>query len=158
MFNVDNGRGSQAAVDQLLKNADECYKPVSSKISRVTAESTFNIDRKQTFKMMVWLVAYYEFFITKKASKITSQEIGSQLKPYLKEEGVIKIIQCFLYPKFLVQCQESPLPLREDATLLEVLPNGRVKQIQREGSDKVDPLFELFLPPRLAKRALQAHL
>ena len=41
--------------------------------------------------------------------------IGQQLKPYIKEEGVIRLIQSFLNPHFLIQNKESPIPLREDA-------------------------------------------
>ena len=69
MLQIDESRGSQAAVDQLVDVAEKCIsKPKMSK----PHDAMKNIDRRQAFKMMVWLVTYYDFFFPKRTSQPVS--------------------------------------------------------------------------------------
>ena len=47
--------------------------------------------------------------------------VGKQLKPYIKDEGVVRLIQSFLHPRWLIENKESPMPLREDAQVIEFI-------------------------------------
>ena len=47
--------------------------------------------------------------------------VGKQLKPYIKDEGVMRLIQSFLHPRWLIENKESPMPLREDAQVIEFI-------------------------------------
>ena len=71
--------------------------------------------------------------------------MGDQLAPYLQEEGYIRLIRCFLNPKLLLSNPESPNPLQEDTPVLELVPGGGHRRIERRGK-KIDPLHQLFMP------------
>ena len=61
---------------------------------------------------------------------------------YLQEEGYIRLIQCFLNPKLMIQRKEAPNALTEQQ-VLELGPDGRPQVIQRQGT-QVDPIYQLF--------------
>ena len=63
---------------------------------------------------------------------------------YLREEGYIRLVQCFLHPSLMVHRKESPNPLTEQH-VLELGVDGRPQVIQRQGT-YVDPLYQLFVP------------
>ena len=71
--------------------------------------------------------------------------VDGTLLPYLKEDGYIRLIQCFLNPGLMLQREESPNPLRDDETVIELTADGRHRPVQRDG-EKADPLYELFVP------------
>ncbi len=124
-------------------------------------------DMRLCFRMMVWLTAYYEFYDKKVCSiavcsmavchvmvpmavpQIKSETlcyvVDGQLLPYLKEEGYIRLIQCFLNPGMMLQVEESPNPLRDDEQVIELTREGGHRPVQRQGV-KVDPLYQLFVP------------
>lgn len=63
---------------------------------------------------------------------------------YLREEGYIRLIQCFLQPNLMLRCEESPNALAEQQ-VLQLGPDGRPKVMPRPGK-QVDPLHQLFVP------------
>ena len=63
----------------------------------------------------------------------------------LKEEGYIRLIQCFLNPDLMLNRPESPNPLADDQQVLELVPGGGAKPIKRRGQTKEDPLHSLFV-------------
>ena len=95
----------------------------------------------QAFKMIIWLVTYYEFFVKnvqisiiiilvdfadyidnyvflmfdisffQEHSQALSRVVGEQLKQYIKDEGVVKLIQGFLLPEKLNVQREQPFKL-----------------------------------------------
>ena len=71
--------------------------------------------------------------------------MGGQLSTYLREEGYIRLIQCFLNPQLMLCHPESPNPLREDTPVLELVAGGGHRTLERRGK-KVDPLYQLFMP------------
>ena len=66
--------------------------------------------------------------------------------PYLREEGYVRMIQCFLLPELMIRREEAPNVLREDEAVLELTPDGRHRPIKRRGNE-MDPVYELFMPP-----------
>ena len=124
------------------------------------------VGKSHCFRMMVWLCAYYDFYNEKVyqchsqfvphlcsytcyPSQITSELLcnmmGNQLAPYLQEEGYVRLIQCFLNPKLLLSHPESPNPLQDDTPVLELVPGGGHRRLER-GGKKIDPLYLLFMP------------
>ena len=67
------------------------------------------------------------------------------MSPYLKEEGYIRLIQCFLCPDLMLNRKEVPNVLREDQPVLEFTLDGRPRPIRR-GGNETDPVHDLFLP------------
>ena len=63
---------------------------------------------------------------------------------YLREEGYIRLIQCFLHPSLMLERKESPNSLTENE-VLELGPDGKPRVIQRGGT-LVDPIYQLFMP------------
>lgn len=63
----------------------------------------------------------------------------------LKEEGYIRLIQCFLNPDLMLNRPESPNPLTGDQQVLELIPGGGARPIQTRGQAKEDPLRNLFV-------------
>ena len=55
-------------------------------------------------------------------SQLLCNAMGSQLATYLREEGYICLIQCFLNPQLMLCHPESPNPLSEDTPVLELVP------------------------------------
>ena len=67
-------------------------------------------------------------YLLQKSSKFLYEVVGKHLsKDYIKDEGVMKLIQAFLCPKHLIKSPES-------STLVD----------HRE--KKLDPLYNLFMP------------
>ena len=73
--------------------------------------------------------------------------MSGQLSPYLHEKRYIRLIQCFLNPQLMVYSPESPNPLREDLSVLELLPGGGHHMLERR-SKKMDPIHALFVPSK----------
>ena len=69
---------------------------------------------------------------------------GQEMSNYLKEEGYIRIIQCFLQPNLMLHRKESPNSLTE-RQVLELGVDGKAQVLQRPGAH-VDPLYQLFVP------------
>ncbi len=69
---------------------------------------------------------------------------GQEMSHYLREEGYIRIIQCFLLPDLMIQRKEGPNALTEQ-DVLELDKEGRPRVIERAGT-QVDPLYQLFMP------------
>ena len=67
------------------------------------------------------------------------------MSPYLKEEGYIRLIQCFLCPDLMLNRKEVPNVLREDQAVLELTSDGRHRPIRR-GGNEMDPVHDLFVP------------
>ena len=66
----------------------------------------------------------------------------------LREEGYIRLIQCFLHPKLMLERPEAPNSLTEKQ-VMELGPDGRPHLLQREGAGpQVDPVYQLFMPER----------
>ena len=64
----------------------------------------------------------------------------------LKEEGYIRLIQCFLNPDLMLNRPESPNPLTGDQQVLELIPGGGARPIRTRGQQaKEDPLHKLFV-------------
>ena len=61
------------------------------------------------------------------------------MTPYLKEEGYVRMIRCFLLPELMIQQKEAPNALREDEV------DRRHRPIRR-GGNEMDPVYELFMP------------
>ena len=59
---------------------------------------------------------------------------------YIKDNGVIKLIQAFLCPEHLIKIPEYPDSLREDTRVVPV-----------DDREKFDPLYNLFRPPSRTK-------
>ena len=78
-------------------------------------------------------------------SQLLCNVMGGQLATYLREEGYIRLIQCFLNPQLMLCHPESPNPLREDTPVLELVPGVGHRTLERKGK-KVDPLHQLFMP------------
>lgn len=64
---------------------------------------------------------------------------------HLKEEGYVRMIQCFLLPDLMINRPEAPNVLREDLAVLELAADGRHRPIRRHGNE-MDPIYELFRP------------
>lgn len=73
---------------------------------------------------------------------------------FLKEEGYIRVIQCFLNPELMLNRPESPNPLTGDQQVLELVPGGGHRPIQRRGQAKEDPLYSLFVPNEQQKEGI----
>ena len=69
---------------------------------------------------------------------------GQEISHYLKEEGYIRLIQCFLNPQLMLNRPESANPL-DGQQVLEITPDGRTTLIKRTGK-QFDPLYKLFMP------------
>ena len=76
-------------------------------------------------------------------SKLLCEVMENQLAPILKEKGCIRLIQCFLNPELMFCCPESPNPLQENAPVIELVPGGGHRILERRGK-KIDPLHQLF--------------
>ncbi len=88
----------------------------------------------------------YTHFLLQISSKALCNAVGHQdMSPYLKEEGYVRMIQCFLLPELMIRRPEAPNVLREDLAVLELTPDGRQRPIRRGGSE-TDPVYELFMP------------
>ena len=70
---------------------------------------------------------------------------GQEMSQFLKEEGYIRVIQCFLNPDLMLNRPESPNPLTGDQQVLELLPRGGHRPIQRRGQAMEDPLHNMFV-------------
>ena len=82
---------------------------VASQIYRTTIDFTIMI----YFCVIVYFV--------QKSSQALSLVVGQQLKQYVKDDGVIRLLQSFLHTKWLIEKKESPMPLREDAQVLHIM-------------------------------------
>ena len=71
---------------------------------------------------------------------------------FLKEEGYIRLIQCFLNPALMQNRPESPNPLTGDQQVLELLPGGGHRPLRRPGQAMEDPLYKLFVPNKDVKQ------
>ena len=126
-----------------------------------------------SFKMMVWLTIYYEFFDKKVTFRhfkswhktvifayviIFMQRVSPTLCKIIGEDSFcqlanlrvheVRLFKSFLDTSNLISEPEEPDPLRHDQEVLELLPNGRHRRKSRATtSNMVDPLYELFLPP-----------
>ena len=79
---------------------------------------------------------------------------GQEMAGYLKEEGCIRLIQCFLIPALMLNRPESPNPLTGDQQVLELLPGGGHRPLRRPGQVMEDPLFKLFVPDKGVKQGV----
>lgn len=78
-------------------------------------------------------------------SPLLCNVIGApDMSNYLREEGYIRLIQCFLLPSLMLQRKESPNSLTEHQ-VMELDPEGRPHVLQRPGT-QVDPIYQLFVP------------
>ena len=75
------------------------------------------------------------------------------MSPYFKEEGYIRVIQCFLNPDLMLNRPESPNPLTGDEQVLELLPGGG-HRTKRRGQATEDPLHSLFVYPKDQKQGM----
>ena len=73
---------------------------------------------------------------------------------FLKEEGYIRLIQCFLNPGLMLNRPESPNPLTGDQQVLELLPGGGHRPMRRNGQSMEDPLYKLFVPDKDVKQGM----
>lgn len=69
---------------------------------------------------------------------------GQDMSHYLREEGYIRLIQCFLQPGLMLERKESPNSLTE-RQVLELGSEGKVQVMQRQGP-QMDPVYQLFQP------------
>ena len=75
------------------------------------------------------------------------------MSAYFKEEGYIRVIQCFLNPELMLNRPESPNPLTGDEQVLELLPGGG-HRTKRRGQATEDPLHSLFVYPEDQKQGI----
>ena len=55
------------------------------------------------------------FILFQKSSEKLSDVIGQQLNDYIKDEGVVRLLQSFLHPhKCIIERKESPQAVRVD--------------------------------------------
>lgn len=66
------------------------------------------------------------------------------MSDYLQEKGYVRLIQCFLQPGLMLQCQETPNALTEQQVLHLGL-DGRTRILHRQGT-QMDPIHQLFVP------------
>ena len=74
---------------------------------------------------------------------------GPELAEYLREDGYIRLLQCFLNPALMVQRKEAPNALT-DQQVLQLGADGRARVIHKEGQ-QVDPIYLLFMPEESEK-------
>ena len=67
------------------------------------------------------------------------------MEEYLREDGYIRLIQCFLNPELMLKKPEPPNVLRDDQPVMELLPGGGYRPRHQEGK-LADPLHQLFQP------------
>ncbi len=66
----------------------------------------------------------------------------------LREEGYIRMIQCFLHPRLMLERRENPNSLTE-RQVMELGADGRPHLLQQEGvGPQVDPVYQLFVPDK----------
>ena len=63
---------------------------------------------------------------------------------YLKEDGYIRLLQCFLQPSLMIQRKEAPNALSEKQVLN--LDLGRRAQVIHKEGTQIDPIYHLFMP------------
>ena len=71
---------------------------------------------------------------------------GQELSNYLKEDGYIRLLQCFLQPALMIQRKEAPNALSEKQ-VLKLGPEGIAQVIHKEGT-QIDPIYHLFMPDK----------
>ena len=174
-----------------------------------TTSFSHAIDKCLSFRMMVWLVSYYEFYdrhvilliiinsilnvglpeqamgwllltvglrwvvkdrstkflytiftpFVQIISTILCNIIGGlEMAVFLKEEGYIRLIQCFLNPALMLNRPESPNPLTGDQQVLELLPGGGHPPMRRHGQAMEDPLYKLFVPDKDVKQGMYMYM
>ena len=71
---------------------------------------------------------------------------GQEMSNWLREEGYIRLIQCFLNPRLMLERKENPNSLTE-RQVMEIGADGRPHLLQRGGAGpQVDPVYQLFVP------------
>ena len=71
---------------------------------------------------------------------------GQELAEYLREDGYIRLLQCFLNPALMVQRKEAPNALTDQ----QLGADGRARVIHKVGQ-QVDPIYLLFIPEESEK-------
>ncbi len=72
---------------------------------------------------------------------------GQELGEDLREEGYIRLLQCFLNPALMIQRKEAPNALT-DQQVLQLGPDGRPRVMTKAGH-QVDPIYQLFVPDQV---------
>lgn len=75
---------------------------------------------------------------------------------YLRDEGCIRLIQCFLQPDLMLEHSENPNPLTEEK-VFELGPDNtpRVRQHEEVHSD---PVYQLFMASNLGMYITCVHV
>lgn len=100
---------------------------------------------------------YAHFFIQITSSILCNIVGGQEMATSLKEEGYIRLIQCFLNPALMLNRPESPNPLTGDQQVLELLPGGGHRPLRRRGQAMEDPLYRLFVPSKDVKQGTYTY-
>ena len=89
------------------------------------------------------------YYLMQDVSQTLCDAIASDdIAGYFDDKGFIRLIQCFLDPDLMLECKETPNPLKEEQVL--ELVDGRFQKLCRPGEES-DPLYQLFVPDHNAK-------
>ena len=84
------------------------------------------------------------------SEKLCNMMRDQELATYLRDNGCICLLQCFLFPNHMIQTKEVPNTFTTEQ-LDHMNPEEREQSLNMD-SKKIDPIYSFFMPEKPGKQ------